>query len=62
MMYLRGLRKNSGQSKYAGGLILLCFKGGAKLTLALVVQNVGFKNPEIPFINAVMNITPSTIL
>ena len=50
------------QSKHAGGLILLPFKAGAKLTLALVVQNVGLKNPEIPFINAVRNLTPSAIL
>lgn len=50
------------QAKYAGGLILQPFKAGAKLTLTPVVQNVGLKNPEIPSINAVMNIAPSTTL
>lgn len=39
-----------------------CLPAGAKLTLAPVVQNVGLKNPEIPFINAVMNVTSSLIL
>jgi len=51
--------RNNPQSKHAGGPHPAAFQSRCK---ALVVRNAGLKKPEIPFINAIMNITPSAVL